>query len=67
MARKKPLHIAKCIACTKNVDLGDAPRKGMMVKCPYCGIKLEVIRITPPLLDWPLAGVEDRKDAYVND
>lgn len=67
MARKKSLYTAKCIACTKNVDLGDTPRKGMMVKCPNCGMKLEVIRINPPLLDWPLPVVEDRKDAFAND
>ena len=51
--------ITLCIACRNNVDLGDHPIKGMMVICPKCGTEFELIKVKPPMLDWPLVGIDE--------
>jgi predicted RNA-binding Zn-ribbon protein involved in translation (DUF1610 family) len=51
-----------CLACRNNVDLGDRPIKGMMVICPKCGTELELIQVKPPLLDWPLVGIDETNE-----
>ena len=45
---------ANCIACKETFEIGTNPKKGQLVTCPSCGSNWEVIRVKPPLLDWPI-------------
>ena len=45
---------AVCIACKETFDIGSHPKKGQLVTCPHCQSDWEVIRVKPPLLDWPI-------------
>ena len=51
--------MAKCIACNQEVSLSSKPRKWTYVTCQHCGRRLEIIRVNPPLLDWPLCEADD--------
>jgi len=53
---------AQCIACKREVLFRTRPKKGQFIHCPHCNRKLEIIRVSPPLLDWPL----DPED-YINE
>lgn len=54
------MNSAKCIAFKRPIDLGNHPNKSVFVVCQNCGARLEIIRVDPPFLDWPLivSGVE---------
>lgn len=41
---------ADCIECGGAVPLADDTEIGEIVDCPTCGIELEVIDVTPPVL-----------------
>lgn len=56
--------LAKCIACNQDIVLARGSRKWTYVTCQYCGKRLEIIQVNPPLLDWPLTEVEDILDDY---
>ena len=65
--KNQPIVIASCTACTKKVYLGECPRKGMMVVCQKCGAKLEIIKVKPPMLDWPLDEIDGSNQPFDED
>ena len=65
--KNQPIVMASCIACRKKVYLGECPRLGMMVVCQKCGTKLELIRVKPPMLDWPLVEIDLYNETFDED
>ena len=42
---------AECIECGAEVDLADDTEIGEIVDCTTCGTELEVIDVSPPVLE----------------
>lgn len=67
MSTGSDMAIAKCIACNRDILLASKPRKWSFVTCQHCGRRLEIIRVNPPLLDWPLNEEEDFEVGDIRD
>lgn len=63
---------AECPSCGENVVFDIKPQLGQVIICRYCGEELEVIDLTPILLDFPIEDEEydsefDYEDDYDDD
>jgi lysine biosynthesis protein LysW len=53
----------KCLMCSANVPLLQGEKVGSLVYCPECDAELEVIKLDPVQLDWPLEDLDfDEED-----
>lgn len=44
--------VGTCPSCGSEMGLGEAPGLGARTSCQSCGAYLEVIGLTPTVLDW---------------
>ncbi len=42
----------KCLSCEQNVRIPQAPKMGLLVKCPHCKARLKVVGTRPVELDF---------------
>jgi hypothetical protein len=45
-----------CLDCEHDIDLSSSSRVGQIIKCPNCQLKMELIKLDPPQLDWVYTG-----------
>lgn len=45
-----------CLDCERELDLGPGPKIKERLRCPHCGVMLEVINLDPVELDWVYDG-----------
>lgn len=47
---------AFCLDCEHEIDLGSHLKIGQIVRCPTCQLKMEIVKLDPPQLDWVYTG-----------
>jgi hypothetical protein len=45
-----------CLDCEHDIDVSSSFKIGQIVKCPSCQLKMEIIKLDPPQLDWVYTG-----------
>lgn len=58
---------AKCPSCVSRLNLSRKARFNQRIVCPDCEAVLEIIRLDPPLLDWPLEDGEIYNSGFAPD
>ena len=54
--------LVECISCETEIEFSAQPKMGVLVTCPECESKLEVVWLDPVELDWPFDDDEDDED-----
>lgn len=45
-----------CLDCERKIEIGPTHKVGEKIKCRHCGVRLEIINLEPPELDWVYEG-----------
>lgn len=53
--------ICECPMCDAEINLRGY-KENQMIKCPECGAKLEIVSLTPPVVEEPLRDDDDWDD-----
>lgn len=56
---------ANCPDCNQKINLGQKPKKGQLLTCPYCNTDLEILSLSPLELDYAL--YDDYDDDWEDD
>lgn len=53
---------ANCPDCNQKINLGQKPKKGQLLTCPFCNTDLEILSLSPLELDYALYDDYDDED-----
>jgi lysine biosynthesis protein LysW len=56
---------ANCPDCNQKINLGQKPKKGQLLTCPFCNTDLEILSLSPLELDYAL--YDDYDDDWEDD
>lgn len=58
---------AACPSCNNTVEVGQHPKLGDLLACPFCHVQLEVVWLDPLELDWFIDEDFEDEEEYLDD